>query len=175
MPKLLKTIRRDIRRRKNEDMRWNILERLIKKYKVKTIAEIGVKHGHTGYYLLQACQGIKRYFFIDPLISRHFHQAMLCPKGRVKDKRVFIQSLSEEAVNYFADNCLDLVFIDGSHEYEDVRHDIIQWSKKVKQGGIIAGHDYGHERWPGVTQAVDELRPNIKRGGDYTYWFFNEP
>jgi hypothetical protein len=71
-----------------------------------------------------------------------------------------LKMTSLEAVNKFKDNSLDFVFIDASHEYEDVRDDIIAWYPKVKPGGIIAGHDYYHEEYdwfPGVKRAVNEL------------------
>lgn len=49
---------------------------------------------------------------------------------------------SMEAVQKFENESLDFVFIDGSHEYEDIKNDIIFWLPKVKRGGILAGHDY---------------------------------
>ena len=66
---------------------------------------------------------------------------------------------SLQAVKKFENESLDFVFIDGSHEYEDVKKDIIAWFPKVKPGGILAGHDYyiGEEDYcPGVKQAVNE-------------------
>ena len=47
-----------------------------------------------------------------------------------------------EALKDFNDNSLDFVFIDGNHTFEYVVEDIAQWSKKVKVGGIVSGHDY---------------------------------
>jgi len=67
-----------------------------------------------------------------------------------------IKSFSLDAVNNYEDESIDFCFIDGSHEYEDVKQDIIQWLKKVKRGGILAGHDY-HNNWNGVVQAVNEI------------------
>lgn len=49
---------------------------------------------------------------------------------------------SMKAVKHFEDNSLDFVFIDGNHEFSFVYEDIVEWTKKVKPGGIIAGHDY---------------------------------
>ena len=66
---------------------------------------------------------------------------------------------SLEAVEKFEDHSLDFVFIDASHEYEDVKKDIAAWIKKVKPGGVIAGHDYyinDFDYFPGVKQAVNE-------------------
>jgi len=48
----------------------------------------------------------------------------------------------------------DLVFIDASHDYDDVLNDINVWSKIVRPGGAICGHDY--TTFPGVKKAVDE-------------------
>ena len=47
-----------------------------------------------------------------------------------------------ESITDFLDNSLDFVFIDGNHSFEYATEDIAQWSKKVKPGGIVAGHDY---------------------------------
>jgi predicted O-methyltransferase YrrM len=64
---------------------------------------------------------------------------------------------SLEASKLYANKSLDFVFIDASHEYEDIKNDIIHWLPKVKIGGILAGHDMV---WPGVARAVSELIPN---------------
>ena len=53
-----------------------------------------------------------------------------------------IRKFSMDAVKDFADNSLDFVFIDGNHSFQYVVNDIAEWSKKVKVGGIISGHDY---------------------------------
>jgi len=54
-----------------------------------------------------------------------------------------IRKTSMEAVKDFKDASLDFVYIDGSHVFKYVAEDIWEWSKKVKKGGIISGHDYG--------------------------------
>lgn len=72
------------------------------------------------------------------------------------EKYYFPLKLSSlEAAQKFKDNSLDFVFIDASHEYEDVKKDIEAWLPKVKPGGILAGHDYD-SFWPGVVRAVNE-------------------
>ena len=68
-----------------------------------------------------------------------------------------IRAESVKAAADFEDCSLDIVYIDASHNYEDVKKDIEAWLPKVKLGGILAGHDYG---WEGVNRAVNEMLPN---------------
>jgi predicted O-methyltransferase YrrM len=77
----------------------------------------------------------------------------------VEDYYTAIRAKSLDAVNLFADNSLDFVFIDASHEYEDVKNDILAWYPKVRNGGILAGHDYFDNGcvFPGVYKAVNEV------------------
>jgi len=75
-----------------------------------------------------------------------------------------IRKPSIEAANQFQDHSLDFVFIDASHEYEDVKNDIKAWLPKVKKNGILAGHDYytGEQNYhPGVKKAVHECLNNF--------------
>ena len=52
-------------------------------------------------------------------------------------------------------NKLDYVYIDASHNYEDVLDDLDAWWRTVKQGGILAGHDWDAKIF-GVRKAVEE-------------------
>ncbi len=54
----------------------------------------------------------------------------------------FINELSMDAVKRFKDESLDFVYIDANHDDPYITQDITEWIKKVKKGGIIAGHDY---------------------------------
>jgi len=51
---------------------------------------------------------------------------------------------------------VDMVFIDGSHQYEYVMEDSRNAFRMLKRtGGVVLWHDYS--AWEGVTKAVDEL------------------
>jgi hypothetical protein len=61
----------------------------------------------------------------------------------------------------------DMVFLDGAHEYEAVRQDILYWLPRT--AGLLAGHDFG---WcPGVDQAVRELLPNFQVAPGTSIWY----
>lgn len=66
----------------------------------------------------------------------------------------WVNKPSMEAVKDFLDDSLDFVFIDANHHYEYVVEDIAQWSKKIKEGGIVSGHDYSPHMFE-VKAAVD--------------------
>ena len=88
-----------------------------------------------------------------------------------------IQAWSFDVVDKYNDKSLDFVFIDGAHDYESVKRDIIDWYPKVKDNGVIGGHDYNIHDWPGVVQAVNEFFGeenvnNVKK--DTWSWFVNK-
>lgn len=56
-----------------------------------------------------------------------------------------IKGNSENISKLYENNSLDFVFIDADHSYESVLNDILSWFPKVKENGILAGHDYNLE------------------------------
>jgi hypothetical protein len=53
----------------------------------------------------------------------------------------YLQTLSSVAVNCFADESLDFVYLDGDHNPDKVDEDMSKWWGKVKPSGLLAGHD----------------------------------
>lgn len=71
-----------------------------------------------------------------------------------------VRKTSMDAVKAFTDELIDFVYIDGNHDFEYVVNDVIYWTKIVRPGGIVAGHDYRKEERNGsipfhVIQAVN--------------------
>ena len=52
-----------------------------------------------------------------------------------------IRSSSMDAVDNYDDNMMHFIFIDGSHELEDVINDIKGWLEKLSVGSLMAVHD----------------------------------
>lgn len=74
------------------------------------------------------------------------------------DTRVKIhRGYSYEVLNSFGDEYFDMIYIDGDHSYDGVKKDLALAVLKVKNGGLIAGHDYNIAEFPGVVRAVGEF------------------
>jgi predicted O-methyltransferase YrrM len=53
----------------------------------------------------------------------------------------------------------DIIFVDGSHEYQDVKNDIIYWIPHLRKNGRFVFHDFTESK--GVYTAVIELLKDI--------------
>lgn len=62
----------------------------------------------------------------------------------------------------------DMVFIDGDHDYASVKRDIMIWSQRIEEGGLLCGDDIS---WPGVREAVDELVPDAVIVENTELWY----
>ena len=81
-------------------------------------------------------------------------------KSRLEDyqeRSVMIKDYSPQAAVNFGDEQVDFVYIDGLHDYQSVKKDIEAWWKKLRIGGILAGHDFNTAKWTGVVRAVSEF------------------
>jgi len=69
-----------------------------------------------------------------------------------------IKKRSDEALEYLENSKYDFVYIDGDHSYKWVKHDIEKYWEKIKEGGILCGHDRNLE---GVKKALEEFSTRI--------------
>jgi predicted O-methyltransferase YrrM len=66
---------------------------------------------------------------------------------------------------------LDVLFIDGDHSYEGVKHDLDNYGHLVAPGGRIILHDVLSGYDPGVRQAFDEYVDRTKYSAEiYASW-----
>lgn len=64
----------------------------------------------------------------------------------------------DQAIDHIEDRSIDILHIDGSHFYEDVKHDFETWRYKLKDDAVILFHDIGDEVINGAIM------------GSHTYW-----
>jgi predicted O-methyltransferase YrrM len=134
------------------------------------IVEVGSWKGKsTAFLLVEAWNKSPRIeiYAVDTWLGSEEHAGEECIKNGtlyeeflanvkpVSRQLVPLRMTSLKGANFFPDQCLDAVFIDAAHDYENVKADISAWMPKVKKGGVIAGHDYMCG-WPGVDRAVAE-------------------
>jgi len=134
----------------------NDLYKIFSELKFKTGAEIGVWKGLNAIELFNHIKGLKLYL-IDPYINHDYvrkkRKESSIELAHTKAHKLlenqngeWIQDMSENAIKIIKDNSLDFVYIDAEHTYNAVMQDIILWVRKVKKGGIIAGHDYFNDK-----------------------------
>ncbi|NCC04771.1 MAG: glycosyltransferase [Proteobacteria bacterium] len=149
---------------------YPIFSRIVNKYRLKCGIEIGVAFGGHSEAILHRTQTEKLYG-VDPY--RHFdnyddpmnllqsefdtlYEFTLDRLAKFGTRFQLIREFSEQAAMIIDEN-IDFVYIDALHTYEGVHNDLAVWFQKVRDGGIIGGHDYGHPNFPGVKVAVDEF------------------
>lgn len=150
------------------DFNRNDLAKLFAELGFSMGAEIGVAEGKYSEVLLKANPSLEL-LLVDP-----WHRYAGNPQGKTKEKDEFAFSeakrrtanysnaqlfpgLSMDVVGEVSNNSLDFVYIDGHHGFDYVMQDLIEWSKRVRSGGIVSGDDYYHlsDRWgAGPVEAV---------------------
>jgi glycosyltransferase involved in cell wall biosynthesis len=166
---------------------YPLLSAVINKYRYTIGVEIGVAFGgHSEAILKQTdvkkLYSVDRYHhdpsYEDPLnyTEAQFDELYEFVKKRLsvfEDRCELLRLDSAQAVRAVPDS-LDFVYIDADHSYEGVFNDLCLWSHKVREGGIIAGHDYGHAQLPGVKKAVDQFLGRfdwkIHEEGEGVWW-----
>ena len=145
------------------------LIRLLNKANLTKGVEVGVADGR---HALLLCHGIAslELLCVDPWIrykgnprgGGQEQQSGNLEKARARLAGFgckFLQAKSMDAVKDVEMESLDFCYIDGNHTFDYVMMDILEWTKRVRQDGVIAGHDFyefGHEahNWAGVQEAV---------------------
>lgn len=124
------------------------LPEFFKELGFKTGAEIGVLWGKN---LEKYCEAGLAMYGIDPYQSYEDHVCtnyinevyrQTVEKFSIYPNCRIIRKMSMDALADFPDRSLDFVYIDGNHKFGYVAMDLMKWAKKVRKGGIIAGHDY---------------------------------
>lgn len=143
-------------------------------------AEIGVAGGHYSETMSKANPGVHIHC-VDPWMkyrgnrqsknNARQEQAYQNARTRLAPYNItYCRMLSAPAAETIPEGSLDFVYIDGNHQYEFVKQDLELWSRRVRSGGIIAGHDYYSFLNNGVIRAVDEHVATH----DITEWYLTD-
>ncbi len=147
----------------------NFAEWLVKFLNPKVIVDLGVDYGFSTFSF--AIPRIGHVYGIDNFIGDDFvgedterykydFVSMKREKLHLQDTITFIEGTFDEVAETW-DKKIDILHIDGSHHYEDVKKDFETWSKFVSDDGVVLMHDTCVENFLGneygVKKFFDEL------------------
>lgn len=135
---------------------------------MNSVVEIGCLHGRSSFALATACKG--HVYCIDPWNDPGY-ESWMGSVGSVFPNVTGIREASPGAASLVPD--VDMVFIDGAHDYDSVIADIRAWLPKTRV--LICGHDYIPEEgagFPDVAVAVNEVFgvENVVLAPDTAIW-----
>lgn len=112
--------------------------------KASTALELGVYMGRSSKVMLDANPGL-HLWAVDPFMvdgtyeTTKYHLRDEVAQGRCE----IIRKYTPEAVQQMEHMMgkIDLIFIDGAHDFSNVQQDIVRWRPLVRDGGILCGHD----------------------------------
>ena len=107
-------------------------------------------------YCIDTWEGSREHNLDESVVNKTLYEEFLQNTLPVKNVINGIKASSIKISKVFCEEFFDFIFIDASHDYEDVKNDLVAWYPKVKKGGVFAGHDY-QPYWDEVQMAVDEF------------------
>lgn len=159
---------------------------LIKSMESPRVCEVGVRHGSFLKFIVQdniseaygvdiwqntEVNGQNDNLYSQKELDQQYQMVLDLFLGNEKVK--IMREFSDKASESFPDEYFDFIYLDADHTYEGIKRDLNCWYPKVKNGGILSGHDYidgdstlrlGHSVRFGVVDAVEEFKKqkNIK-------------
>lgn len=131
----------------------------------KTGAEIGVAEGRYSKQICEQNRGVRllcadiwEKYAANPRShpqSEHDRNIGITRRILAPFNAKIVQAYSMDAVRDVPLQSLDFVYIDAHHGFDWVMQDIIEWSKRVRKGGIVSGHDFYEFRGAGIVLAVE--------------------
>lgn len=143
--------------------------------------EVGAAKGRFSDFLLHRWRP-KHWVLIDPVKLPQLEQNLDAWKQDplLKSSKIeFLQGLStdEEVLSKMPHNEFDFIYIDAAHDYKNVKKELPQYWKRLRSGGLMAGHDYcGTKKSVAkLSKALVKGRPNIRPCGPYTDYAAKNP
>lgn len=123
---------------------WDFIERHQPK-PTEVVVEIGSQWGEFAFGYLSRFKPL-RYFAIDPWPTSALLRSWIKRMDAWVWKNAFpIRQKSADWLPFHFEK-IDLLYIDGSHEIEDVQRDLDLWVPLVRSGGLLLGHDWTNRR-----------------------------
>lgn len=125
--------------------------------KNSVVAELGVDQGGFSEKILNICQPEKLHL-VDVWGSERYGLAKRKEvetkfSSQIESGKVEINlGFSTDVGQTFTDHYFDWIYIDTDHSYQTTIKELEIWRSKVKENGIIAGHDYVIGNWDGVVR-----------------------
>jgi cephalosporin hydroxylase len=108
------------------------------------VCEIGTADGGTNFLLSQALPSARFMIGVDLYVK---NRVQLHYFSRASQQLIFINGSSyapstvDKVRRKLAGNHLDLLFIDGDHNYDGVKQDFLNYRQLVRDSGLIVFHD----------------------------------
>ena len=149
------------------------------------IVELGSYYGCSSFSFLQAIKdaNLKTEFYGidtwmgDSFTENDYHEDIFGAYKFVLETCFSEQNGSmlrctfDEACSSFQDQSIDLLHIDGSHNYEDVKHDFMLWKNKVRTDGAVFFHDISCDLLYGEVMGSHLFWEELKKEYPYTLEF----
>jgi predicted O-methyltransferase YrrM len=124
----------------------NFVEWLINKIKPEVTVELGVDYGYSSF-IMALCQDNPVYGIDCFDVSVHGpredddYQFVMSVKEKLKlDNLEIIKGYFDDVVKTW-DKEIDLLHIDGLHDYQNCKNDCDTWAPLLKENGVILFHD----------------------------------
>ena len=95
--------------------------------------------------------------YADHIYGKQTRQNLLKEYRNYLNNITFSTGESHKQIKKLNLTRINFAFIDGSHEYEDVKKDFIQISEKQLKGDVILFDDYTSSYFNGVVKLVDQI------------------
>lgn len=149
--------------------------------KPRLMVELGSYYGCSAFTFLQAVKDFElqaEFYAVDTWSGDSFtvsdyQENIYDQYKRIQEacfsnqKAHMLRMTFDEAVESFKNETIDLLHIDGSHAYEDVKHDFLTWKNKVKKSGVIFFHDISSDKLFGKTLGSHLFWEELKK--EYPY------
>jgi hypothetical protein len=146
----------------NAQSRLDLWITFIRSVNVRQMVEVGVYQGDFAAAVLKGCDGIQRYYMVDPWrhladwnkpanqdnsVFEGFFEATKTKTAFAENRRVILRGKTTEVIDQIPDSELDFAYIDGDHTLRGITVDLVRVYPKVRVGGFIGGDDFSRTIW----------------------------